>query len=105
MGAPHFRARVTFRRAEDGGRRSPAFSGYRPILNFEPWQSFHVHGGQLAFIGVDACPPGATCVADVELVDPESLLVALRVGLTVQLHEGARLVADAEVVAVFNPPG
>jgi hypothetical protein len=39
VGQPHVRARISFRRIEDGGRCSPAFSGYRPMLNFQPWQS------------------------------------------------------------------
>ena len=100
MTVKSFRARVQFRRAEDGGRTKPVYSGYRPMLNFEPWQSYQFNDGALTFIGREWCTPGETCEADIILAAPDYVPVELRPGVHFQMNEGSRIVADAEVIAV-----
>jgi hypothetical protein len=108
-------AAVRFRATEDGGRKSPVASGYRPhcwfglqsdgarlysdcILHFRP-------GGD-AYTGPEGrlwVPPGGACVADVSPLHAGSVRPFVHAGSRFEVCEGHRVVADAEVRAVFDP--
>ncbi len=70
-----FRARLHLRPSEVGGRRTPIFSGYRPMLNFEPWQADRFNDGQVTLEGGDTCAPGEECTAEIRLAAPECVPV------------------------------
>src|SRR5262249_3675440 len=81
----HFMARIRLHTAEEGGRHTPVFSGYRP-----QWycRTTDVSGRITLLDGLDALLPGEQARVVVELL-PDSD-VALEVGQRLVLREGGR---------------
>ena len=95
-----FTARLYFLKSEEGGRRGPVVSGYRPTFDFGL-----EHKGQkmyndaiLYFVGVDCVHPGETCEARVVPLHPELLGDALRPNRAFDVTEGTRVVARGEIL-------
>lgn len=94
------RACVTFHTQSDGGRRTPVFGGYRPVVRFAD-----VHGAIVAtpacalrFDAQGAVEPGSTVAAYLKCEEP----VAIGDGSAFALVEGGREVGIGTVVL---PPG
>lgn len=82
---------------EEGGRRTPARSGYRPGLSYaEGWQ----WSLPIWFPPPGVVAPGASAIALGRLLQPELHVGKLDVGQEVQLCEGRRVVARARIVAL-----
>jgi hypothetical protein len=108
-------ATLRFREAEDGGRKGPVASGYRPncwfgllrdgehvyndcVLHFRPGGDAYQGPEDLLWV-----PPGGRCVADVSPLYASYVRRLVHVGSTFAVCEGGRVVADAEVRDVFDP--
>jgi translation elongation factor EF-Tu-like GTPase len=61
---PDFIAVLTYLSAEEGGRKTPARSRYRPGIKF-PFSSMQTSGQQI-FIGTDIVYPGETVEAEIK---------------------------------------
>jgi hypothetical protein len=106
---PHIEAQVRLLRTDEGGRKTPANSGYRPQFYYagQNWDAIcYFKNEQLAL--------GATDLCRIVFASPESLLPTLFVDARFELREGARIVAegvvtrllkdDGEVIEVPHPP-
>ena len=86
-------SKVYFRRPEEGGRETPAFSGYKPSI-------FFGEKGTLAIIYIEGktenelVPPGKRYSAKVTLLDREELINELKPGRSFELREGLKVVAE-----------
>ncbi len=100
-----FRANVYFLKPEEGGRRTPIFTGYRPSLYFGLRGS---DGGRLyndcviTLEGRDQVLPGTKCYARITPFRPELLQDVLKPNVTFEMTEGARIVVRGTIVEVFH---
>ncbi len=96
------RARVKFLRREEGGRRTPCFSGYRPQFYYpeviDDWNDWCVH---VFFDGW--ADPGETREAKLSFHSPEEHMTRVKVGGLYHLREGAKIVADVEILELGFP--
>lgn len=97
---PDLEARITFFSAAEGGRRTPACSGYRPNHDFglpgELNDAMHEYPGD------GSVEPGAETTALLWLLSPERQTGRLYVGLRFTVQEGNRIVGRGVVAALRN---
>lgn len=89
---------MTFLRTEDGGRRSPAFTGYRPQFYYqsEDWDAIHT------YIGFERVNPGDTVTAQLRFLSPQNHVGRLCVGTEFHIREGKRTVATGHVTKILH---
>jgi elongation factor Tu len=90
-----FEARVYALPEEEGGRRKPFFSGYRPQFHF---RTTDVNGAITLPDDVELVMPGDTVTFTVELGQP----VALAEGLPFAIREGSRTVGAGAVTKLLD---
>ena len=89
-----FEADVYVLSTEEGGRRTPFFSNYRPQFYF---RTLDVTGGIVLLEGVDQVNPGDDVKMTVELVAP----VAIEKGTEFLVREGGRTIGRGVVTKVY----
>jgi hypothetical protein len=108
MGTERLTVDITFchKSTEEGGRRTPIFSRYRPNWHIgrfqkepgyegQPWY----FDGQLELVGSDQVAPGECGTGRIEVMSPEYWR-HLRVGDQIEMGEGPRVVALAKITAI-----
>jgi translation elongation factor EF-Tu-like GTPase len=95
---PDIEAEITFVRAEDGGRSTPAFSGYRPQFFYDG----HDWDADQEFPDVQSALPGQTVRALLRFLSPEMHVGRLNVGMEFQVREGPRVVARGRVTKILD---
>ena len=95
-----FIAKVTYLTTEQGGRVTPAFSGYRPQIKF----AFDVMqtSGQQIFIDTDKVYPGETVKATIKLLSPHFFEHKLYTDLNFEFREGNQLIGTGIIVEIKN---
>jgi translation elongation factor EF-Tu-like GTPase len=89
---------MTFLTPEEGGRRTPAFEGYRPQFYF----GGHDYDAQHYYIGTDSVLPGQTVRAYLAFRSPDRLVGQLHPGLEFSIREGSRTVARGRVLQLLE---
>lgn len=96
---PDIEAEISFLRTEDGGRHSPAFSGYRPHHKIrEDYQTSGVH----EYIDRDHIAPGDQALGRITFISPEAYPGCLWIGREILIQEGNRTVGRARVTKIMN---
>jgi elongation factor Tu len=92
---PHtkFEAEVYVLSKEEGGRKTPFFSGYRPQFYF---RTTDVTGGVTLLGGAEMCMPGDNVKLEVELGKP----IAMDEGSRFAIREGGRTVGAGVVTKI-----
>ncbi|NNF58748.1 MAG: elongation factor Tu [Rhodothermaceae bacterium] len=85
---------------EEGGRRSPAFSGYRPSHDFG--RSDGLNDAQHEYPDDDLLHPGETGRALLRLLAPDLQHGRLFEGMTFTVQEGSRIVGYGMVTRIHN---
>src|ERR1700733_11613922 len=98
------RALLTFLSTEEGGRQSPAFSGYRPNHNFGEASGREFYIGQITFARSESILPGESKEVDIEFLNGPGLMDALRSGRSWRIQEGPKLVATATLIEILILP-
>ncbi len=95
-----FIAQLKYRTHEDGGRKTPACSGYKPRLKFAftDVQTF----GLQTFIDKDWVYPGEEVTAKIKISDPELFAGQLYPGIEFELRESARIIATGVILMIVN---
>lgn len=93
-------ATITFLTTEEGGRRGPAASGYRPNHDFGLPQE--LNDAQHEYLDRDWVHPGESVQALLWLLAPERQVGRLHPGFEFTVQEGARIIGHGRVVAVLN---
>ena len=94
---PHkkFKGEVYILTAEEGGRHTPFFSGYRPQFYF---RTTDVTGQAILPEGVEMVMPGDNITMDIELIDP----IAMEEQLRFAIREGGRTVGSGVVTKIIE---
>lgn len=94
---PHtrFKGQVYVLKAEEGGRHTPFFTGYRPQFYF---RTTDVTGTVKLPEGVEMVMPGDNVEMEVELIKP----IAMEEGLRFAIREGGRTVGAGVVTAIIE---
>ena len=95
--APHkkFKGEVYVLTADEGGRHTPFFTGYRPQFYF---RTTDVTGKAELPAGVEMVMPGDNVTMDIELITP----IAMETQLRFAIREGGRTVGSGVVTEVIE---
>lgn len=83
----------------DGGRQTPAHSGYRPSHKV---RDDYLTTGVHHYIGCDEVLPGQTVRGTITFLTPEVYPHCLWVGRVIDLQEGGRVVGRAQITKIMN---
>ena len=92
-------AEITFLTTEEGGRKTPAFSGYRPQFYVDGQDFVVVHK---FFDGTEPVYPGQTVKAYLSFTYPEYLVKVLHPGKEFLIREGQRVIARGSVTKILG---
>lgn len=98
--ATDFIATLTYRSMEEGGRKSPAKSGYRPGIKF-PFSDMQT-SGQQTFVDREFVMPGETVDAEIKIVGVDYFASKLYVGLTFDFMEGDKIIGSGTIKEIVN---
>jgi translation elongation factor EF-Tu-like GTPase len=98
------RASLSFLSTEEGGRQTPAFSGYRPNHNFGEPSGREFYIGQITFERSESILPGESKEVGIEFLNGPGLMDALRSGRPWRIQEGPKLVATATLIEILVLP-
>jgi len=99
MELPDIEAIITFLRPEEGGRKTPIYSGYRPAhLVKEDYLTTGVH----KYYDRKCVLPGESVLGTIAFITPEAYPNCLWEGKILRIQEGGRVVGYAKIVKIFN---
>lgn len=91
-------AEVTYLTTEQGGRKKPAFSGYRPqfVYDGRHWDAIHLYPGK------DYVLLGETASVYLSFMSPHCHVGRLYPGKEFSICEGPRVVANGRITRIIN---
>lgn len=95
-----FIAELKYRTTAEGGRRTPANSGYRPQVKFDFAEM--ETSGQQTFIDKDFVLPGETVIAKIKILSPDSFANQLTEGMIYEFREGATVIGTGKILVIVN---
>ena len=83
---------------EDGGRKNPTWSGYRPqfFYNNHDWDAQH------EYIDVEKVYPGDTVKAYLTFMSPQEHFGKLKIGDHFLIREGRKIIAFGHVIEIID---
>lgn len=97
---PDFIAKLHYLTTKEGGRSTPAFSGYRPQVKF-PFSEMQTSGQQI-FIDKEEVYPGDNVNAEITIISVEYYKKRLYPGLQFEFREGSKIIGTGEIIEVLN---
>ncbi len=90
---------ITFLTTEEGGRKGPAFSGYRPQFYYDghDWDAVHTYIGE-----VEPVYPGQTVLAYLSFLSPQYHVGKLYSGKEFLLREDQRVIGRGRVTKIID---
>jgi hypothetical protein len=95
-----FIADLKYLTREEGGRQTPAFSGYRPQVKFD-FDEMQT-SGQQTFLNKDIVHPGDTVEAAIRILSVEHFENRLTEGMTFEFREGSRVIGTGKIMSILN---
>ena len=95
-----FIAKLTYRTTEQGGRKTPAKSGYRPQVKFDFTEM--QTSGQQTFIDKEIVFPGDIVDAKIKILSPDYFAGSLTEGMYFEFREGATVIGTGEIKYIVN---
>lgn len=95
-----FIAELKYRTTEEGGRKTPAHSGYRPQVKFD-FTEMQTSGQQI-FIDKDIVYPGDTVKAKIRILSPQFYENQLTEGMMYEFREGATVIGTGKILTIIN---
>ncbi|MBL1224470.1 hypothetical protein [Enterococcus sp. BWR-S5] len=92
-------AEFRFLTTEEGGRKTPTKSGYRPDHLIKP---DYLTCGRHTYYEKEWVALGETVLGTIKFIDPPSYRHSLEVGQRISFQEGARIVGYAKIIQIFN---
>ncbi len=97
---PDFIAELRYKTTEEGGRKTPASNGYRPVVKFDFLEQ--QSSGQQMFIGKQKVFPGETVLAKITLATPQLFENKLEVGMEFNFNEGVAIIGYGTITEILN---
>ena len=95
-----FIATLTYLTSEEGGRKTPAMSNYRPQIKFD-FDKMQT-SGQQTFIEREMVFPGETVNAEIKIIAVEHFAHKLKEGMTFDFLEGPTLIGTGKIKLIKN---
>lgn len=95
-----FIAELQYLTSEQGGRKTPANSGYRPQVKFDFAEM--QTSGQQTFIDRETVYPGDNVEAKIKILSPDYFADCLTVGMDFEFSEGATLIGTGRIKYIVN---
>jgi translation elongation factor EF-Tu-like GTPase len=95
-----FIAKLKYNTFDEGGRSSPAKSGYRPQVKFD--FEINTTSGRQIFIGTDWVCPGETVEAEITILSPQIFENKLYESLEFKFMEGSHLIGTGKILSISN---
>nr|WP_315423359.1 hypothetical protein [uncultured Pedobacter sp.] len=95
-----FIATLIYRTIEEGGRKTPAKTGYRPQIKFD-FDEMQTSGQQL-FIDCEWVYPGEKVADEIKIVSADYFAGKLTEGMEFEFREGSRAVGTGKITHVVN---
>lgn len=99
-GGDDFIAILEYRTTADGGRSTPASSGYMPQVVF-PFTEVQT-GGRQKFIDKEIVYPGDTVKAYINILSPHLFKKSLEEGMKYEFSEGTRVIGIGKIITILN---
>jgi len=98
---PHFLALLTYNKTEDGGRKTPALSGFGCGIKFPFFDGLFT--GIQKFTDTELAFPGDVINAEITLVNSEFFKGIIYEGLNFDFFEGSNLIGHGVIKKIFIP--
>ena len=95
-----FIAILKYRTTDEGGRKTPAFSSYRPQIKF-PFSEMQT-SGQQTFLNKDIVYPGDEVEAEIAILSVEFFENQLTEGMDFEFREGSRIIGTGKIKEIIN---
>ncbi len=95
-----FIAKLYYLNTEQGGRKTPAFSGYRPHIQFG--HKKYNTSGQQVFLNKNEVRPGENVDAEITIIATEEFKNELKIGAFFKFSEGSRIIGFGEIIKILN---
>ena len=95
-----FIAELQYLTAEQGGRKTPAKSGYRPQVKFD-FDEMQT-SGQQTFINKELVNPGENVKAKIKILSPDHFAHTLTEGMEFEFREGATIIGTGKIEYIVN---
>ncbi|OOG19363.1 hypothetical protein BWD42_05360 [Sphingobacterium sp. CZ-UAM] len=95
-----FIAQLQYRTTQEGGRKTPAFSKYRPQIKFD-FDEMQTSGEQ-TFIDKDTVYPGDQVKAVIRLAGVIYFKGKLAEGILFEFREGSRVIGIGKILQILN---
>ncbi|SHH79378.1 EF-Tu C-terminal domain-related protein [Winogradskyella jejuensis] len=95
-----FIAELQYLATEDGGRKTPAKSGYRPQVKFD-FDEMQT-SGQQTFINKELVNPGENVKAKIKILSPDYFAHTLIEGMEFEFREGATTIGTGKIEYIVN---
>jgi Elongation factor Tu C-terminal domain len=99
-GEADFIATLTYFTNEQGGRKTPAFSGYRPQVKFD--FSEMQTSGQQTLIDRKIVFPGDTVEAEIKIISVDHFAGKLKEKMNFDFREGSRIIGTGQIKHIIN---
>ena len=96
-----FIAELKFETTENGGRKTPAHSSYRPHIEFENYPEY-LTSGQQTYIGKEIVYPEETINAEIGILGTEYFSGKLFKGMKFKFCEGRHIIGFGEIIEIIN---
>ena len=93
-----FTASIRLLSTEEGGRKSPVASGYRPSIRFQ--FDDYLTTGYHTF--TETLEPGKSSIADIKIISRDYFLGKLKEGMLFDIFEGNRKVGNGIITIIIN---
>jgi len=95
-----FIAELQYLTSEQGGRKTPAKSGYRPQVKFD-FREMQTSGQQI-FIDKETVFPGDKVDAKIKILSPDYFADSLTEGMNFEFREGATVIGTGQIKYIVN---
>jgi translation elongation factor EF-Tu-like GTPase len=91
-------AEITFLTTEEGGRKTPAYSGYRPQFYYDG----HDWDAVQNYVNVKEVYPGQTVITQLSFASPECHFGKLYPGKEFLIREGQKIVGRGKITKILD---
>lgn len=95
-----FIVELFYKTTEEGGRATPAYSGYRPGIEF-PFCKMQTSGRQ-TFIDRELVSPGETVKASIKIASVDFFAAKLTEGMEFEFKEGSKVIGTGKILTILN---